>query len=109
MKYCSHCGAQIEDDAVVCVHCGCKVDEDKPAEKSENSSTLDTVIKVFMIIGTVCSGFAIIPLAWCIPMTLSVFNSIKNRTPISMGMKICVLLFVNLIAGICLLCRKDEE
>lgn len=25
MKYCSHCGAEIHDDAVVCVKCGCAV------------------------------------------------------------------------------------
>ena len=23
MKYCSHCGKEIADEAVVCVHCGC--------------------------------------------------------------------------------------
>lgn len=22
MKYCSHCGAQIDDEAVICIHCG---------------------------------------------------------------------------------------
>lgn len=26
MKYCSKCGNQIMDDAVICVHCGCAVD-----------------------------------------------------------------------------------
>ncbi len=25
MKFCSHCGAQIDDNAVVCVKCGCSV------------------------------------------------------------------------------------
>ena len=25
MKYCTKCGKQIVDDAVVCVHCGCSV------------------------------------------------------------------------------------
>lgn len=107
MKYCSHCGAEIDDDAVVCVHCGCKVN-DSPAT-SESQDTLDMVIKVFMVICTVCWGFAIIPLAWCIPMTISVFDSIKNKTPIGIGMKICTLLFVGLIPGILLLCRKEKE
>lgn len=26
MKFCSHCGKEIEDEAVICVHCGCGVD-----------------------------------------------------------------------------------
>lgn len=25
MKYCSHCGAQIDDRAEICIHCGCRV------------------------------------------------------------------------------------
>ncbi len=25
MKYCSHCGAQIDDQAEICIHCGCRV------------------------------------------------------------------------------------
>ena len=25
MKYCSHCGNQVEDQAVICVKCGCSV------------------------------------------------------------------------------------
>ncbi len=27
MKFCSKCGSEINDDAVVCVHCGCSVEE----------------------------------------------------------------------------------
>jgi len=106
MKYCSKCGAEIEDDAVVCVHCGCKVEEEK---KNKNNSTLDTLIKVFMILDTVILGCALIPLAWCIPMTVSVCKSIKNGTPISTALKVCALLFVGVIPGILLLVRQDEE
>ena len=25
MKFCSHCGKEIMDEAVICVHCGCYV------------------------------------------------------------------------------------
>ena len=36
MKYCSKCGAEIHDEAVVCVNCGCQVEkaysaDDKPS------------------------------------------------------------------------------
>ena len=27
MKYCSHCGTPVEDNAVVCLKCGCAVDD----------------------------------------------------------------------------------
>jgi len=77
----------------------------------DDKSTLIIVIKVFLIIGTVINALTLwlIPLAWCLPMTLSIFKSFKTGRPIGMGMKICTLLFVNLIAGICLLCLKDDR
>ena len=77
----------------------------------ESNDTLVTVTKIFLIIGCVINAvsFWLIPLAWCIPMTLSIFKSFKTGRPIGMGMKICTLLFVNLIAGICLLCMKDNR
>ena len=34
MKYCSKCGSQIEDEAVVCVNCGCPVGSQPGREAS---------------------------------------------------------------------------
>ena len=55
MKYCVHCGAEIHDEAVVCVKCGCSVEQPvpTPAKQDGESDTLDTVIKVFLIIGCI--------------------------------------------------------
>lgn len=109
MKYCMHCGAEIHDEAVVCVKCGCKVENEVPAvaQKGEED-TINVVIKVFLILGCISQGWLIIPLAWCIPITVSIFHSLRDKRPISMGMKICALIFVNLVAGICLLCVNDD-
>lgn len=79
------------------------------AQYADDNSTLITVIKVFLIIGCVAQGWLIIPLAWCIPMTVVLFKKMNNGLSIGMGLKICTLLFVNLISGICLLCLKDER
>lgn len=108
--YCAHCGAEINDKAVVCVKCGCAVGDGlatKPVTQVKDD-TMDVVIKIFMILGCISMGWLIVPLAWCIPMTVSVFKSLKAGRPISTGMKICVLLFVNMIGGICLLCCDDK-
>ena len=111
MKYCTKCGKELFDEAVVCTGCGCAVgnkeyvDPFAPAPKKE--STLKLVAKVFMILGTVCMGFLILPLAWCLPMTLSYCKKIKNNEPISIGFKVCALLFVNTIAGILMLVDQD--
>ena len=49
MKYCSHCGTQLLDEAVVCPKCGCPTESKKPVV-SENRSGLGTAARVFMII-----------------------------------------------------------
>ena len=74
---------------------------------TQKDDTLDTVIKVFLIIACVAQGWMIIPLAWCIPMTISIFKKLKNGEPISTGLKVCTLIFVSLVSGICLLCKND--
>lgn len=72
-------------------------------------SALSTVIKVFMILGTLGSAILIVPLFWCIPMTVVAFKSLDEGRPIGTGFKVCTLLFVNLIAGICMLCLKENN
>ena len=90
MKYCSKCGAEIHDEAVICVKCGCSVAPQPqtqvaaPAKQKDN--TLETVTKVFMILACVAQGWLLIPLAWCIPMTVSVFHSFRDKKPIGTGM-----------------------
>lgn len=110
MKYCVHCGAEIHDEAVICVKCGCSVEPtvSTPAKQDTENDTLDTVIKVFLIIGCIAQGWAILPLAWCLPITISIFNRMRDKKPIGTGLKVCTLLFVNLVAGICLLCRNEK-
>lgn len=110
MKYCIHCGEEIHDDAVICVKCGRSVEPMKPAAvcTSNSDDTMAVVIKVFLIIGCVAQGWLILPLAWCLPITITIFGCLRDRKPIGTGLKICTLLFVNLVAGICLLCRNDD-
>ena len=102
MKYCTHCGQELVDDAVVCTKCGCSVSSSK---SSSDSSVIKTVTKVFMILGCIAgAGAFLIPLAWCIPMTVSYFRKVERHEPISVGFKVCTLLFVNMVAGILMLC-----
>lgn len=105
-KYCTACGNEVHPQAAVCVHCGCSIQSAVTGQA--DTSGMATLIKVLMVLSCIARGLYIIPLAWCIPMTISVFNSLKNGRPISTGMKVCTLLFVNPIAGICMLCMKDN-
>ena len=111
MKYCVHCGEQIHDEAVICVKCGRSVEQSMALVSQRvqpKDDTMRVVIKVFLILGCISQGWLIVPLAWCLPITISIFNSFRDNRPVSTGMKVCALLFVNMIAGICLLCMNEN-
>lgn len=105
MKYCIYCGNEMFDDAVMCVKCG-RITE--PLNSVNKNKGLKTAIKVFMIIGTIILGIYIIPLAWCLPMTISYFNKVKNGERVSDGFKVCTLLFVSLVSGILMLLDNEN-
>ena len=107
MKYCTRCGNELLDDAVICPKCGCAVEGMRNPEAVNNRSGLQTAAKIFMILGCISVGWTLIPLAWCIPMTVSYFGRVKNHEKIGMGFKICTLLFVSVVAGILMLCDED--
>lgn len=112
MKYCSKCGAELVDEAVVCTNCGCAVEGFEPANQAQENtkpSGLQTAAKVLMIITTVLYGLYIIPLAWCIPMTVSYCKKIKKGLPVGTGFKVCTLLFVNTIAGVLMFCDNTNN
>lgn len=136
MVFCKHCGTTLADGATFCTNCGAPVEQAPqqgyvPPQQSygyaqqpnyaapqpgygyapqpaPQPSGLSVAAKVFMIISTVVYGLYIIPLAWCLPMTISYSKKIKNGEPVSTGFKVCTLLFVNLIAGILMLCDNNN-
>ena len=119
LRYCENCGNEMPADSVICPVCGfssSQVTESSqvrrgPANQnnplSDREETLKFIVKLFMIIGCVTFGWLVFPLLWCIPLTVSVFNKFKTGEEITVGTKICVLIFVNVIGGICLLCMDD--
>lgn len=124
MKYCTKCGNELYDEAVLCPKCGCPV-QNASISADTPSGGLKTAAKVFMIltcafaglvgiIGLILDGYysyytftSFISLGWCIPMTVSYFKKTKNSLPVSTGFKVCTLLFVNLLSGIFMLCDKE--
>ena len=110
-KFCVHCGAEVNPQAVICVHCGCSIPGTNTvrttSSSSDSSDIMKTLIKVFTIIGVVANAFALIPLIWCIPMYQKVNRYLKGEETLTTGFKVCVLLFVNVIAGILLLVDEN--
>lgn len=94
------------DEAVICPECGCQVAQMKT---NSNDDGLAIASKIFLILGCISSGWLLIPLAWTLPITISICGKLKRGEHIGTGLKIAALLFVNLIGGILLLCRSDEQ
>ena len=114
MKYCATCGKELNDNAVFCDRCGTQVDKQKRATDqyctvvAKHDETLSLVAKILMILSCIGGAIALIPLAWCIPMTVSYWRAVEENRPVSTGFKVCTLIFVNIIAGILMLCDNKN-
>lgn len=142
MSYCSKCGAQLLNQAVICVNCGCPTPygsylhiEDHlspapnraptlpPKNLTRKRSGTETAALIFMFIAgliwvldflllTILGFFpysfiTYIPLCWCIPMVDHYSKKTKRGECVSVGFKICSLLFVSFFAGILMLCDSE--
>lgn len=133
--YCTKCGAEINDEAVICPKCGCETGYKKKSVDNTNE-TLRMVAKIFMLISTIAIGFLffilfmsisiassnrihiegvvmilpilVSPLAWCIPMTVHYWKKVGRNEPVSTAFKVCTLIFVNPISGILMLCDNGD-
>lgn len=110
MSFCPNCGTQLPESYSFCPNCGAAVylQNNEYEQPIGSNSALSSVAKAFMIVGTVFMGFYLIPLLWCLPMTIHYFDATKNNQTVSTGFKVCTLLFVNTIAGILMLCDKEN-
>ena len=108
MKFCIKCGNELKEEAVLCPKCGCLAgyNSNKVYHRSSGNG-LKIAAMIFLIIATVLNGILLIPLIWCIPMTIIYCSKVKNMEEVSIGFKVCCLIFVSLIAGILMLCDKD--
>ena len=105
--YCTNCGNELNDQAVVCPNCGVPTANYKKVTNCDEKGGLQTIIKVFLIIACVFSVFSfLIPLAWCLPMTINYNKKVECGERVGTGFKVCTLLFVNLVAGILMLCEE---
>lgn len=52
MKYCSHCGKEIVDEAVMCPYCGCAV-ESNPAVNDKPNTGLNIISFLLPIVGAI--------------------------------------------------------
>ena len=75
---------------------------------TESDSTLRLIAFIFNLISTITASWALIPLAWMIPMTVISWKIYKGTRPNTTAFGVCTLIFVNLVGGILLLCSKKD-
>lgn len=104
--FCTNCGTELNDKALICPNCGVPTDNYVSSKKAGDKEGLRTATKILLILSCVFSVFSLlIPLAWCLPMTLHYNKTVDNGEKVGVGFKVCTLLFVNTIAGILMLCE----
>lgn len=76
---------------------------------TEQDSMLRLINFILCVISTVSMCWAIIPLAWMIPMTVHSWGIYKGTKANSTAFAVCTLIFVNVIGGILLCVSKKEK
>lgn len=49
MKFCSHCGQQVDDNAVVCVKCGCAIESSNVQTKNAKRENIYLAVLGFIL------------------------------------------------------------
>lgn len=138
MSYCRNCGSKLDEDAKYCPNCGkevestnttCNYSGDNFSGNINNKKSwtgIKTASFIFMLVGIVFTISTIvtwfisengtnfrfsfpIALIWQIPMTIYYYRCVTNKIKTSTGFKVRTLIFVSLIAGILMLCDKDDK
>ena len=112
MNFCIKCGTQLHTPSAPCPGCGFTPPVTVTAVPPVQHSALSIVAMVFMIVSTAhcaVSLYSLVCLAWCLPMTITYCTRIKNNQPVSIGFKVCSLIFVNTVAGILMLCDQSQQ
>ena len=105
--FCTNCGNELNDQAVICPNCGIPTANYKGYSKGGCANKNYNLIKIFLIISCICSIFSfLIPLAWCLPLTISYCRKVERGEEITVGFKVCILIFVSLISGVLMLCDE---
>ena len=122
MKKCNQCGTIVSDDEKICNNCGGEAFDAAPdfntapevngangGNKPVGGTILQKLSKVLMVISCIAGGLLILPLAWLIPITVVYCKKVKSGKKVGVGFKICVLLFVNVFAGVSMLCDSSDK
>lgn len=76
---------------------------------TSTDQTLRLIAFILCILATISLCWAIIPLAWMIPMTVHTWGIYKGKKPNTVAFGVCTLIFMALIPGILLLVSNKDQ
>lgn len=56
MKYCSHCGKAVDDDAAFCLNCGCRIEEKQKAPSPVGQLKTNRSLLKFILLSLITFG-----------------------------------------------------
>lgn len=90
MKFCTHCGAEINEEAEICVKCGCRVEEKKPSRPLAQLKTNRSLVK-FILLSLITFGiYGLVVLSG----VSSDINLIASRYDGKKTMHFCLVTFI---------------
>lgn len=76
---------------------------------TKQDETLRLINFILCILSCIAICWAVIPLAWAIPMTVHSWGIYKGTKPNTTAFGVCTLIFVNIIGGILLLISNKDD
>ncbi|MBE7018109.1 MAG: DUF4234 domain-containing protein [Ruminococcaceae bacterium] len=90
MKYCSKCGAQIEDEAVVCLSCGCSTGYKAAVAPAGKLKTNRGLVKFILLSIITCGIYGLVVMS----VLSSDINTIASRYDGKKTMHYCLVYFI---------------
>ncbi len=91
MKYCSHCGKEADDEAVVCLNCGCKIEDKQKATGPVGQLQTNRSLLKFILLSIITFGiYGIVVMS----NVSSDINTIASRYDGKKTMHYCLVFFV---------------
>ena len=76
---------------------------------TKQDETLRLINFILCILSCIAICWAVIPLAWAIPMTVHSWGIYKGTKPNTTAFGVCTLIFVDIIGGILLLISNKDD
>lgn len=91
MKYCSHCGKEVNDEAAVCLNCGCKIEDKQKAPSPVGQLKTNRSLLKFVLLSIITLGIYGIVVMSSISSDI---NTIASRYDGKKTMHYCLVLFI---------------